>query len=65
MAPDRFKILRDAFEATLKDPEFLADAERGKIETELVSGAQIDEILKSAANASPEVLDRVKKVLDR
>ncbi len=65
MAPDRFKILRDAFEATLKDPEFLQDAERGKIETELVTGAQIDEILKTAANASPEVLDRVKKVLDR
>ena len=65
MAPDRFKILREAFEATLKDPEFLKDAERGKIETELVTGAQIDDILKSAATASPDVLDRVKKVLDR
>ena len=65
MAPDRFKILREAFEATLKDPEFLKDAERGKIETELVTGAQIDDILKAAATASPDVLERVKKVLDR
>ena len=65
IAPDRLKVLREAFEATLKDPAFLAEAERTKTEVELVTGAQIDDILKRAANAPPAVLDSVKKVLDR
>jgi hypothetical protein len=65
IAPDRLKVLRDAFEATLKDPAFLAEAERTKTEVELVTGAQIDDILKRAANAPPAVLESVKKVLDR
>lgn len=65
LPPDRLKVLREAFEATMKDPEFLKDAERTKTEVELVTGAQIDQILMSAATASKPVLDSVKKVLGR
>ena len=30
--PDRVKILRDAFNATMKDPEFLADLDKRKFD---------------------------------
>jgi tripartite-type tricarboxylate transporter receptor subunit TctC len=65
LPPDRLAVLREAFETTMKDPDFLQDAERTKTEVELVTGAQIDQILNAAATASKPVLDSVKKVLGR
>jgi tripartite-type tricarboxylate transporter receptor subunit TctC len=62
---DRVRVLRAAFAATMQDPEFLKDAERSKIEVGLVSGEEVDAILKNAAEAPPAVIDRVKKALDR
>jgi len=65
MAGDRVKLLRDAFAATMTDPAFLAEAERTKTEVTLVSGEEVDSILKEAASAPPDVIERVKKILDR
>lgn len=65
MAPERALLLRNAFEATMRDPEFLAEADREKIEVELVTGAQIDAILQNAAKSPEAVINRVKQVLDR
>jgi tripartite-type tricarboxylate transporter receptor subunit TctC len=65
LPPDRLAVLREAFETTMKDPDFLQDAERTKTEVELVPGAQIDQILNAAATAPKPVLDSVKKVLGR
>jgi tripartite-type tricarboxylate transporter receptor subunit TctC len=42
---DRLKALRAAFDATMKDPQYLAEAEKAKIEVEPVSGATIDKLL--------------------
>lgn len=60
---DRVKALRDAFNATLKDKEFLVDAERRRAEINLVTGAEIDQILKTAAAAPKSVIDTVKQAL--
>jgi tripartite-type tricarboxylate transporter receptor subunit TctC len=60
---DRIKALRTAFDATLKDKEFLIDAERRQAEINLVPGEEIDALLKSAAAAPKEVIDRVKQAL--
>lgn len=65
MAADRVKALRDAFAATMADPAFLAEAERSKTEVTLVSGEEVESILREAASAPPEVIERVKKILDR
>ncbi|MDB5640940.1 MAG: tripartite tricarboxylate transporter family receptor [Hyphomicrobiales bacterium] len=50
--PDRLAALRAAFDATMKDPEFLADAERNQMEIEPLTGAGIDAFL-AKAYASP------------
>jgi hypothetical protein len=38
--------LRDAFMSTMKDPQFLADAEKAKLEITPVSGADIEKLVK-------------------
>jgi len=65
LPPDRAAVLRAAFAATLRDPEFLKDAERSKLETNLVPAEEVDTVLKDAAAAPPDVIDRVKQALDR
>jgi tripartite-type tricarboxylate transporter receptor subunit TctC len=65
MPPDRAAALRAAFAATLRDPEFRKDAERSSIDFELVTAEEVDNVLKEAASAPAEVIDRVKEVLNR
>ena len=42
---DRVKALRDAFDATMKDPGFLADADKGKWEINPVKGEDIEKLM--------------------
>jgi tripartite-type tricarboxylate transporter receptor subunit TctC len=65
LPPERAAALRAAFNATLRDPEFLKDAERSKIDTNLVTGEELDTVLKDATNAPAEVINRVKQALQR
>ncbi len=65
LPPERAKILRDAFAATMRDPAFIEEAARGNIEVSLVTGEEVDTVLKNAINAPPEVVNRLKKALDR
>ena len=54
--PDRIAALRKAFEATMKDPEFLADAERNQMEIEPLTGAGIEAFLDKAYAAPADVI---------
>jgi tripartite-type tricarboxylate transporter receptor subunit TctC len=65
MPPERAAALRAAFAATLRDPEFKKDAERSKIDFDLVTAEEVDSVLKEAANAPADVIAKVKEVLDR
>jgi tripartite-type tricarboxylate transporter receptor subunit TctC len=57
--PERVKALRDAFDATMKDPEFLAEAARQKLVINAVSGKKIAELLDRVYATPQELLDRV------
>lgn len=52
---DRLKALQDAFAATLKDPEFLADAERAGVEIRYASPERVKGALDGIFNA-PEAI---------
>ena len=54
--PDRLAALRKAFEATMKDPEFLADAERNQMEIDPLTGAGIEAFLDKAYAAPADVI---------
>ncbi len=56
---DRKQALRAAFDASMKDSALLAEAERGRIEIDPISGAEIDELLGRLYEAPDEVFARV------
>ena len=62
---DRAKALRDAFNATMTDPEFLKEAARGNVEVNLVTAEEVDALLKEASTLPPAVIERARQVLDR
>ncbi len=65
LPPERAAVLRSAFAATLRDPEFRKDAERSRLEFDLVTAEEVDTVLKDAMAAPTEVVDRLKQVLNR
>lgn len=60
---DRVAALRRAFEATLKDRAFLAEAERSGMEIEPLSGGEIEKMLAAAYSAPPSVVARMVDLL--
>jgi tripartite-type tricarboxylate transporter receptor subunit TctC len=61
--PDRLKLLRDAFEKISKDPAYLADAEKRKLEIDFETGTELEASAKEVMAATPEVIERMKKLL--
>jgi tripartite-type tricarboxylate transporter receptor subunit TctC len=62
---ERLKALQDAFAATLKDPEFLADADRAGVEIRYASPERVKGALDGIFNAPPAIqaraLDELRK----
>jgi tripartite-type tricarboxylate transporter receptor subunit TctC len=53
---DRVAALRKAFDDTMKDPAFLAEAEKTKLEVEPVSGQEVQNLVAELYQSSPEVV---------
>ena len=53
---DRAKALRDAFDATMKDPAFLAEMNRMKLEVRPVPGAKLDELVREVYSYPADVV---------
>jgi len=60
---DRVKILRRAFEQSIKDPELLAEAQKQRMDVDPESGENLEKLAKQILQQPPEVLARVKKLL--
>lgn len=56
----RVDALRDAFMATLKDPLFLAEAEKQKLEISPTHGSELAQRVKRLYSTSPEVVARTQ-----
>ena len=56
----RVQLLRDAFDATMNDREFLGDAEKERIEIAAVDGATINAALDRAYTAPAAVVERLR-----
>jgi tripartite-type tricarboxylate transporter receptor subunit TctC len=61
---DRLEALRAAFMALKNDADFKADAEKIGIEVNPTPAAKIDDYVKLAASASPEVVRRLSEILN-
>jgi tripartite-type tricarboxylate transporter receptor subunit TctC len=60
---DRVQLLRRAFLQTMKDPEFLADAQKAKLEVEPVSGEELENKIGRLAKLKPSMISRLKDIL--
>jgi len=60
----RVEILRSAFDATLNDPAFLADAQRHSLPIELIRGNEAEQIVGAMYAASAEVVRKLKDVIE-
>ncbi len=57
---ERLQLLRKAFADTMKDPEFLAEAEKTKLEVTYVSGEEVDKYVDKVLSITP----KAKELLD-
>jgi tripartite-type tricarboxylate transporter receptor subunit TctC len=58
--PERLTALRRAFDAMVKDPEFLADAKKTKLTVGPMTGEALQKLVASVSNLSPEMLAKVR-----
>lgn len=60
---ERVKALRAAFDATMKDPAFLAAAEKQKMDINPVSGAQLQKIVEEIVATPKPIAERLQKII--
>jgi tripartite-type tricarboxylate transporter receptor subunit TctC len=62
---DRVDAVRAAFVEMLKDPEFLADAKRAKMEINPLDGAGLQQVNINTFNVSPQAIATAKSIMKR
>jgi tripartite-type tricarboxylate transporter receptor subunit TctC len=60
---DRVKILRDAFMATMKDPQFLAEAKTAKLDLNPMPGDDVEKIVHGFFALEPRTVAKLKDVV--
>jgi tripartite-type tricarboxylate transporter receptor subunit TctC len=60
---DRVQIFRRAFQATLKDVEFVAEAKKGNFELDPVAGEELEKIVNGFFKADPATVNRLRELL--
>jgi tripartite-type tricarboxylate transporter receptor subunit TctC len=59
---DRLSILRAAYEKAVKDPEFLAEAKKLRIDVAPARGEELQAKAKEVMSQPPEVIEQIKKL---
>lgn len=59
---DRVTALRRAFDATMKDPEFLNEAEKLKLTVNPMTGEDLQKLVAQVSDVSPALLEKVRSV---
>jgi tripartite-type tricarboxylate transporter receptor subunit TctC len=63
MPPDRVKVLREAYEKTMKDPQLQAEVKKRNYEFDAVSGEELEKLAMEVTSQPPDIIERLKKVL--
>ncbi len=62
--PDRVAALRAAFDATMRDPEYRAEADKLKVDIDPLTGAELAALVAQVAQTPPETVARVRAALE-
>jgi tripartite-type tricarboxylate transporter receptor subunit TctC len=60
----RVETLRQAFDATMKDPEFLADAKKANLDLEPITGQEMERIVAGIFKLDPALAAKLKSILN-
>jgi len=60
---DRVRLLRKAFMDTIKDPEFLADTQRAKLDLDPIDGEEIQKQVRELFKLDPALVGKMKEIL--
>jgi tripartite-type tricarboxylate transporter receptor subunit TctC len=63
LPPERVRALRDAFNATARDPQFLADAEKTKLEISPMTGEEVAQHFATYYAAPKPIVERAIKAV--
>ena len=61
---DRLAALRAAFDATMKDPEFIAEVEKSQLEVQPKTGAELEKAIAEVLSVDEKVLARARIIAD-
>ena len=64
LPPDRLAMLRRAFDATMKDPAFIADVKRQKLDLDPVDGERLGALINRIYATPKAVIDRVSALVN-
>jgi tripartite-type tricarboxylate transporter receptor subunit TctC len=62
---ERLAILRKAFQDTMRDPEFLADAQKATLDIDPATHEQVEQLLAQFASYPKDVIERAKLAITR
>ena len=63
LSPEVTRMLRKAFDDTMRDPAFLAEMQKAKLEINPVSGEEVEALVKRLFRTPPAVVERAKEIL--
>ena len=59
----RVRVLRHAFLTTIKDPEFIADTQRAKLDLDPIDGEEIQRQVRDLFKLDPALVAKMKEIL--
>ena len=63
--PERVDAIRRAFDATMKDPAYLAEADKLKIEVDPLTGEQVAALVVQVSRTPADTVARVRAAIRR
>ena len=64
MPPDRLAMLRKAFDATMKDAEFIADVKKQKLDLDPIDGERLSALINKIYATPKAVIERVSAMMN-
>jgi tripartite-type tricarboxylate transporter receptor subunit TctC len=61
---DRLAALREAFDKTVKDPDFLRDSERVLAEVDPTPGAEMQKVIEQILKTPPDIVEKAAKAME-
>jgi hypothetical protein len=58
------QILRQASSDTMKDPEFIAETKKARLDIEPADGAELEQNIREMFKLGPSLINKLKEILE-